>query len=161
MSVKFFSFHLLWKWWRGSFQSFVWAVPGEMSRFFAPKTQPLLHQLGSLFSSHHVHIHRIRVLWSRVKVEFPQTLFLRFPVAGRQMGPSSFGNHSLHLKEVVLESDCPFVPLIEGGGRVLKHKDVLLKGDGKSFSEIFDYCLVLRQFGFGYEHLELHYVFFY
>ena len=47
------------------------------------------------------------------------------------MGPSGLGNRSLHSEEVVLESDRPFVPFVEGSGQVLEHQDVLLEGMGK------------------------------
>ena len=51
-----------------------------VSRFFASEAQPLLHQLCSFLSHHYVHIHCVQILWSRVEVEFPWTLFLGLPV---------------------------------------------------------------------------------
>ena len=50
-----------------------------------------------------------------------------------------------HSDEIVVEFDGPFIPIVESGGRFGKRHDVLLKGDGKRFSEIFGYCIVFCQ----------------
>ena len=51
-----------------------------------------------------------------------------------------------HSDEIVVEFDGPFVPIIESGGQFSKGHDILLKGDGKGFSEIFGYRIILCQF---------------
>ena len=50
-----------------------------------------------------------------------------------------------HSDEIVVEFDGPFVPIVESGGRFSERHDVLLKGDGKGFSEIFRYHIILCQ----------------
>ena len=50
-----------------------------------------------------------------------------------------------HLDEIVVEFDGPLVPIVKSGRRFSKRHDVLLKGDGKGFSEIFGYHIILCQ----------------
>ena len=51
-----------------------------------------------------------------------------------------------HSDEIVVEFDGPLVSIVESGGTFHKRHDILLKGDGKGFSEIFGYCIILCQF---------------
>ena len=51
-----------------------------------------------------------------------------------------------HSDKIVVELDGPFVPIVESGGWFSKRHDVLLKGNGKGFSEILGYCIILCQF---------------
>ena len=62
----------------------------------------------------------------------------RSRVAGSSLS-LGFCYRAPHSDEIVVEFDGPFVPIIESGGRFGKRHDVLLKGDGKRFSEIFCY----------------------
>ena len=59
-----------------------------------------------------------------------------------------------HSDEIVVEFDGPLVPIIKSGGRFGKRHDVLLKGDGKGFSEVFGYCIVLCQLRLSDQHFE-------
>ena len=50
-----------------------------------------------------------------------------------------------HSDEIVVEFDGPFVPIVESGGWFSERHDVLLKGDGKGFSEVFCYRIIFCQ----------------
>ena len=69
-------------------------------------------------------------------------LLRRSRVAGPSF-PLGLCYRTPHSDEVVVEFDGPFVPIVESGGRFRKRHNVLLKGDGKRFSEVLSYRVVL------------------
>ena len=60
-----------------------------------------------------------------------------------------------HSDEIVVEFDGPLVPILESGGWFGKRHDIFLKDDGKGFSEVFGYHIVLCQLRLSDQHFEL------